>query len=52
MDVKCLKCRFVSGLGSNTPFCSYIIKTGTPRGCKADENCDKFQPMKKGVEEK
>lgn len=46
MNKKCLSCHYADGLGSNIAFCSYIIKTGESRGCKADENCNRYKPKK------
>lgn len=36
---ECVHCSYMSGL----PACLYIIDELEPRGCKIDDNCDKFK---------
>mgnify|MGYP007097198147 CR=1 FL=1 len=47
MDKKCLKCRYRNKSRSGFLFCDYIGHTGHSRGCKADENCDKYEPKER-----
>lgn len=48
MDKKCLTCKYRSDrTGLN--YCDYIGHTGCSRGCRADENCDKYEPRRRKI---
>ena len=46
MDKKCAKCKYVNRSG-RFAICDYLGMTGHLRGCKADADCDKYEPKKR-----
>jgi hypothetical protein len=46
MDKKCAKCKYVNR-SNRFAICDYLGMTGHLRGCKADADCDKYEPRKK-----
>lgn len=51
MDKKCTKCKYVSK-NRSLVFCDYLGMTGPLRGCRADANCDKYEPRKRKTRSK
>lgn len=47
MDKKCKTCKYRSDRTALST-CDYIRYTGHSRGCKADADCDKYEPKKRG----
>lgn len=48
MDKKCSTCKYRSDR-TNLNYCDYIGHTGRSRGCRADENCDKYEPRRRKI---
>lgn len=48
MDKKCSTCKYRSDRTSLN-YCDYIGHRGRSRGCRADENCDKYEPRRRKI---
>lgn len=48
MDKKCAKCKYAAKSGTFA-ICDYLGMTGHLRGCKADADCNKYEPKKRGL---